>query len=151
MEPLKPIQWVNSDEALAEVCQAWLSLPVIAVDTEFMRTDTYYPKPALIQVFDGKANTLIDPLVTTQLEPLAAVLTSSEVVKVFHACSEDLEVFSCLLGAVPAPLFDTQIAAAFCGLGFSRGYAALVEELLQIKLFKEETRSDWLQRPLTQA
>lgn len=148
---LKPIVWVATDEALRSCCEHWLTLPLVAIDTEFMRTDTYYPEPALLQVFDGEQNTLIDPLAVEDFEPLKRVLTEPGVVKALHACSEDIEVFSRLLGVVPTPLFDTQIASAFCGLGYSRGYAALVEILLHTNLPKEETRSDWLQRPLTEA
>ena len=148
---LQPLRWVDTDCALRECARGWLREGFIAVDTEFIRTDTYYPIPALIQIFDGKTNTLIDPVNITQFEPLAEVLTHGAVTKVFHSCSEDLEVFSRLLGVLPAPLLDTQIAAAFCGFGFTRGYATLVELILGISLPKEETRSDWLQRPLTEA
>ncbi len=150
MEPF-PIHWVTDDTALAAACQVWSSQPVLAVDTEFMRTDTYYPKPALIQVFDGERSTLIDPTTISDWQPLAGLLADENVLKVLHACSEDIEVFERLLGVSPWPLLDTQVAAAFCGLGYSKGYASLVELLLSVSLPKEETRSDWLQRPLTDA
>lgn len=148
---LQPVVWITANTELKRICELWCKVPVLAIDTEFMRTDTYYPIPALLQVFDGDANYLLDPLMIDDFAPLAQVLTAPGVLKVFHACSEDLEVFLRLVGVVPAPLFDTQLAAAFCGLGYSRGYAALVEALLHTTLPKEETRSDWLARPLSDA
>ena len=126
-----------------------MSLPFIAVDTEFMRTNTYYPIPALIQVFDGEANYLIDPTAGIDLTPFSEVLRSEKVIKVLHACSEDIEVFSHLVGCVPTPVLDTQVAAALLGYGFSVGFAKLVGTIVGVELGKAETRSDWLQRPLT--
>lgn len=116
-----------------------------------MRTDTFYPAPALIQVNDGEANYLLDPLAIDDLSPFAQVMLAPQVQKVLHACSEDLEVFQTLLKCLPVNLLDTQIAAAFCGYGYSVGYANLVNAALQIQLPKDETRSNWLQRPLTEA
>lgn len=81
-------------------------------------------------------------------QPLADLLEDSGVVKVLHACSEDLEVLLRLTGKLPQPLFDTQLAAGYLNLGFSMGYSRLVQEVLGIELPKGETRSDWLQRPL---
>ena len=145
------IHWVASDEALARCCEQWQRASCLAVDTEFMRTDTYYPLPALIQVNDGDANYLIDPVEIDQLDPLKAILSNPHIEKVFHACSEDIEVFHRLFGCVPTPIFDTQIAAAFVGEGFSVGYANLSKSMLEIELPKGETRSNWLKRPLTEA
>src|SRR5690606_34482836 len=87
----------------------------------------------------------------SDFEPLRQLLLDPSVTKVLHACSEDLEVFQRLLGLVPAPLFDTQIAAAFAGYGFSLGYAGLVKAALATEIPKAETRSDWLARPLSAA
>ena len=146
-----PVRWIDDAERLAELCQHWQSLPMIAVDTEFMRTQTYYPKPALVQVNDGTGNYLIDPVAIDDLAPLKALLCDRQVIKVLHSCSEDLEVFQTLLGVVPDNIFDTQAAAALAGYGFSTGYARLIKEILGVELPKGETRSDWLQRPLSQA
>lgn len=145
------IIFINDDETLANYCTAWLQCRLLAVDTEFMRVDTYYPIAALIQVNDGNANYLIDPLNITNWQPLASVLASDNVIKAFHACSEDLDVFNTLLGVLPKKLFDTQAAAALLGIGASVGYANLVNECLQVELPKGETRSNWLARPLSDA
>ena len=141
--------WIAQDDDLAQLCARLRQQAAIAVDTEFMRTDTFYPIAGLIQLGDGKTSYLIDPLAITDVAPLRELMLDEQVVKVLHACSEDLEVFECLLQVVPAPIFDTQIGAAFAGLGFSMGYANLVKTLLHTEIPKDETRSDWLQRPLS--
>ena len=141
---------INTDADLKDVCGTWLSAGLLAVDTEFMRVDTYYPIAALIQVNDGQANYLIDPLTITDWQPLAEVMASKDVVKVFHACGEDLDVFNHLLGALPQRLLDTQVAASLLGYGASVGYGNLVNECLQVDLPKGETRSNWLARPLSE-
>lgn len=146
-----PLIDVDSNAHLQRLCENWLKLPMLAVDTEFMRTTTFYPLPALIQVHDGTANYLIDPLKIDSWQPLCEVLQHPHTLKVLHACSEDVEVFYRLLQVLPVNLLDTQVAAAFAGKGFSVGYSKLVEELLSVQLPKGETRSDWLQRPLTEA
>lgn len=147
----QPIIWVADFQQLQTLCEQWLTLPWLALDTEFMRTNTFYPIPALVQVNDGQANYLIDPQAIDDLSPLAQVVSAPQVQKVLHACSEDLEVFQVLLKCLPVNLLDTQIAGAFCGYGYSVGYANLVSAVLDTQLPKGETRSDWLQRPLTDA
>lgn len=144
------IHWIRDDQSLAEHCRDWHQLPFVAVDTEFMRVDTFYPKAGLIQIGDGQRAFLIDPLLIGNWQPLAELLDDSGVVKVLHACSEDLEVLLRLTGKLPQPLFDTQLAAGYLNLGFSMGYSRLVQEVLGIDLPKGETRSDWLQRPLSE-
>lgn len=148
--PTEPV-WIDTDEALAELCSRWRQQAAIAVDTEFMRSSTFYPIAGLIQIGDGRGCYLIDPLAIRALEPLRELMLDEQVTKVFHSCSEDLEVFQCLIDCVPSPIFDTQIAAAFAGFGFSIGYAGLVKATLLHDIPKEETRSDWLQRPLSVA
>jgi ribonuclease D len=143
------IHWIRDDASLAEHCAHWQSLPYVALDTEFMRVDTFYPIAGLLQIGDGASAFLIDPLSITQWQPLTQLLENPGVIKVLHACSEDLEVLLRLTGSLPAPLFDTQLAAAYLNLGFSMGYSRLVQEVLGIELPKGETRSDWLQRPLS--
>lgn len=142
---------VTTDDGLAKCHDACLKVPRIAFDTEFIRTDTFYPRIGLIQICDGDTVWLVDPLAINDLTPLLSLLRDPSVVKVFHSCSEDLEVLDSAFSTLPAPLFDTQVAAAFAGYGFSRGYAPLVLEVLGIGLDKHETRSDWLQRPLSEA
>ncbi|GAA5524076.1 ribonuclease D [Microbulbifer aestuariivivens] len=144
-------RWVDSSEELAELCHKWRQQKAIALDTEFMRSRTFYPQPALVQVGDGQHSYLIDNLAIENLEPLRALLLDTGVTKIMHSCSEDLETLDRLLDAIPEPIFDTQIAAALSGLGAGLGYAAAVKTLLNIELPKSETRSDWLQRPLSEA
>lgn len=146
--PTDPI-WIDNDADLAQLCERWQGQGAIAVDTEFMRSETFYPIVGLLQIGDGRGCYLIDPLAVEALEPLRALFQNPNVTKVLHACSEDLEVFQRWLGVLPEPLFDTQVAAAFAGYGFSIGYAGLVKEVLGIEVPKGETRSDWLQRPLS--
>jgi len=140
---------IDQNSLLADCCREWLQLPFVAVDTEFVRTETFFPIAGLIQIGDGERAFLIDPLAITDWSPLVTLLQSPNVVKVLHACSEDLEVFQHLCGALPTPLFDTQLAAAYLGMDFSMSYSRLVSSLLGIELPKDETRSDWLQRPLS--
>ena len=141
--------WIAQDAELAELCARLRQQAAIAVDTEFMRTDTFYPIAGLIQLGDGKTSFLIDPLAIQDFSPLRELMLDEQVVKVLHSCSEDIEVFERLLGIVPSPIFDTQIAAAFAGFGFSLGYAGLIKAALGVEIPKDETRSDWLQRPLS--
>lgn len=144
------IHWIRDNASLAEHCTGWLASPFVVLDTEFMRVDTFYPIAGLLQVSEGERAYLIDPLCITDWQPFSALLEAPAVVKVLHACSEDLEVFARLTGSLPTPLFDTQLAAGYLDLGFSMGYSRLVQALLQIDLPKGETRSDWLQRPLSE-
>ena len=144
------IHWIRDNASLAQHCASWRNLPFVAVDTEFMRVDTFYPIAGLLQVSEGERAYLIDPLLINDWAPFAALLQDPAVVKVLHACSEDLEVFLRLTGSLPVALFDTQLAAAYLNLGFSMGYSRLVQAVLNIELPKGETRSDWLQRPLTE-
>ncbi|GLK88779.1 ribonuclease D [Pseudomonas turukhanskensis] len=144
------INWIRDDASLVRLCAEWRRLPYVALDTEFMRVDTFYPIAGLLQVCDGSQVFLIDPLLIQSWDAFAELLSDPAVLKVLHACSEDLEVFSRLTGTLPLPLFDTQIAAAYLNIGFSMGYSRLVQSVLDIDLPKGETRSDWLQRPLSE-
>lgn len=149
-------QLIQSDGELATLLGRAAGCEAVMVDTEFMRRNTFFPQVALLQLcFDGggAAGTawLIDPLEIDDLAPLRALLQDSSLVKVLHSASEDLEVFQHWLGALPAPLFDTQKAAALVGMDFGLGYRKLVLDLCGEDLPKGETRSDWLQRPLTES
>ncbi|QEW07309.1 ribonuclease D [Nitrincola iocasae] len=141
--------WIRDTETLIHYCKQWAELPLIAVDTEFMRVDTFYPIPALIQVADEYHCYLIDPLSVEDMSAFAALLADVRVLKVLHAASEDLELFRHHYGVIPEPLMDTQVAAAFAGWGFSMGLQRILQHALDITLGKAHTRSDWLQRPLT--
>jgi ribonuclease D len=140
---------IDSDAGLAGACARWSAAGIIGVDTEFVRERTYFPRPALVQVADADGVVLVDPLDISDTAPFADLVTDPAVVKVMHAASEDLEVLEVLTGASPENIFDTQLAGAFVGNGFSLGYRALVEALLGVVLDKGETRSDWLKRPLS--
>ncbi|PTU75245.1 ribonuclease D [Pseudomonas mangrovi] len=144
------IHWITDEATLALHCDDWLRLPFVALDTEFVRVDTFYPQAGLLQVCAAGRVYLIDPLLIHDWSALAEVLRAPAVIKVLHSCSEDLEVLSRLTGSLPAPLFDTQLAAGYLNLGFSMGYSRLVQAVLGIELPKGETRSDWLQRPLSE-
>lgn len=139
---------IRTDAALAAAAAGWAQAPVLGLDTEFVRTNTFYHRLGLIQVSDGAASWLVDPLAARDLSPLAAVFRSPGV-KVLHSASEDIEVFYRALGVLPEPLFDTQIAGALAGAGAFLSYQKLVAAYLGVELAKEETRTDWLARPLS--
>ncbi len=141
--------WITTAEALAERCQYWQTLPLIALDTEFQRVETFYPVPGLIQIADDCQCYLIDPLEIEDFSSLASLFVDASVVKLMHAATEDLELFQKVIGQLPTPLFDTQIAAALVNWGFSMGLQRMLEQTLSVQLEKHETTSDWLQRPLT--
>lgn len=143
-------QLVTEDSELRRLCEHWRTLPMLAMDTEFIRVDTFYPQLGLLQVCDGQGSYLLDPLVLEDWAAFRTLLREEGITKVLHACSEDLLVFNEYFGVVPGPVFDTQKAAAFLGLGYSISYQNLVRELLDIEVDKGETRSDWLRRPLTE-
>ncbi len=142
---------VESDAGLAAACRRWSKATAIGLDTEFIRERTYYPRPALLQVADAKGVVLVDPLRISDFGPFADILNNPAALIVMHACGEDLEVLDVMTGTTPQRIFDTQLAGAFAGHGFSLGYRDLVAALLQTSLDKGETRSNWLQRPLTPA
>ncbi|MDP5054937.1 MAG: HRDC domain-containing protein, partial [Congregibacter sp.] len=142
---------VESDEGLATALASVSGAREIAVDTEFMRRNSYYPHVALLQFCVDDHAWLIDPLKVSNLDGLRALMIDPDCAKVLHSCSEDLEVFRHWLGVLPTPLVDTQRAAALLGKGFGLGYRALIELLLGVELEKGETRSDWLNRPLSES
>jgi ribonuclease D len=123
----------------------------LALDTEFMRERTYYPRLCLLQIAAGGVEVhCVDPLAGLDLEPLFDLLLDPQVTKVLHSARQDLEVFSYLCGgAVPGPVFDTQLAASFCGMSDQIGYAPLAAALLGVEIAKLHTRTDWARRPLS--
>lgn len=136
---------------LERVCLQARNAPAIMLDTEFVRTRTLYPMLGLIQLYDGQTLSLIDPIKLDDLSPLWSLLVDPTVLKVLHACGEDMEVFVHSAGVMPTPMVDTQVMAAFLGHGLSTGFAALVKEYLDVHLDKGESRTDWCARPLTQS
>lgn len=146
MEDLQPIhQQTELDAFCSEAStQDWLVL-----DTEFMRVKNYYPQLCLIQVATQDRVTCIDPLGPLDLDPLFNLINNNSIIKVFHSAGQDLEVLNQYSGQIPQPIFDTQIAAMLTGASDQIGYAALVEEMLNVKLTKSQTRTDWTKRPLS--
>jgi ribonuclease D len=140
---------ITDNQQLNQFCTDWKNKAYLALDTEFMRVDSFYPKAALFQINDGESNFLIDPLSITDWESFIELMLSEQTTKIFHSCSEDLLVFIRLFGILPQPVFDTQIANAFLNKGFALSYQNMVLEELGIEVPKGETRSNWLQRPLS--
>ena len=138
---------IADDDALA-ACVAALGSPV-GVDTEFIRMRTFHPVPALYQLAGDGGVALVDAQAPASLGPLQALLTDPERTKIMHSMSEDLEVVAVQFGIRPTNVVDTQLAHAFLSSERSASYAALVETYLGVTLDKQETRSDWLKRPLS--
>jgi ribonuclease D len=141
---------IEDSKTLAAFCKRLAKSPFIAVDTEFMRENTYWPELCLIQVADESEAAPIDPMAPgIDLSPLLELMTNNEdVLKVFHAGGQDIEIIYNLSGKTPHPLFDTQIAAMALGLGEQIGYSNLVESLIGIHLDKGARFTDWARRPL---
>lgn len=148
-EKLVKYQIITQSSQLETVCQSAREVDVVMLDTEFVRTRTYYPQLGLIQLYDGENLSLIDPTVIDDMTAFVQLLQDTSVLKVLHACGEDLEVFHNSYGCLPYPMVDTQLMAAFLGHGLSTGFAALVNDYLNVELDKSESRTDWLARPLT--
>lgn len=141
---------VQTQEELETVCRDLEKQERIALDTEFLRVNTYFPKLCLLQVSTGSDLVLIDPVTVDLAVPsLQRLLLAQDRIKVFHAARQDIEVLQGACGRVPRAVFDTQIAAAMLGLGDQIGYAALVEIVVGKTLDKAHTRTDWCSRPLT--
>lgn len=145
-----PVLFIDNNQQLADYCRKLAGRDVIALDTEFYRVKTFYAEAGLFQINDGDTIALVDPLVIDDWRPLLDVLHSHKTVKVLHACDEDIELFYHFLQARPVAVFDTQIAAALCGYDFSLSYQRLVQQLLGIEVAKGHSRSDWMQRPLSE-
>ena len=124
---------------------------VLAVDTEFIRDSTYYPSLCLIQIAGMNFSGAIDPLAELDMSLIWKLLLNKDILKVFHAGRQDLEIFYELMGEIPTPIYDTQIAAMFCGLGDQIGYEGLVNNFLGLSVNKEHQFTNWLQRPLSKS
>lgn len=147
---------ITTTEGLAAFCERAADAPYVTVDTEFLRERTYYAKLCLVQLaIPGGAEedaVLVDPLAEAlSLEPLYALFRNTDVVKVFHAARQDLEIFQVEAGVIPAPLFDTQVAAMVAGFGEQVGYETLVRKIARANLDKTSRFTDWSRRPLTDA
>lgn len=147
---------ITTTEALAAFCATAATFPYVTVDTEFLRERTYYSKLCLVQLaHPGKGDegaVLVDPLAEgLDLTPLYDLFRNPDVVKVFHAARQDLEIFVVDRGIIPAPLFDTQVAAMVCGFGEQAGYETLVKKIAKAEVDKSSRFTDWSRRPLSEA
>lgn len=143
--------YIDSEQALTEFCQHLQSAPVLAVDTEFVREKTYFSKLSLIQIATETQVACIDPITIQNIDPLLDILYDPNKLKLMHAARQDLEIFYFIRGSVPAPIFDTQIAATVLGHGDQIGYSTLIEIFDGTQLDKAHARTDWQQRPLQEA
>ncbi|HTX48153.1 MAG TPA: ribonuclease D [Caulobacteraceae bacterium] len=143
---------ITSTADLADFCARLEGQAFVAVDTEFMRETTYWPKLCLVQAAaPGGIEAIIDPLAEgLDLGPLLKVMRDPKVLKVFHAARQDVEIFN-ILGAMPAPLFDTQIAGMAAGFGEQVAYDGLVRKILKVEIDKSHRFTDWSRRPLSPA
>ena len=143
---------ITTTEELAAFCEALAGTEFIAVDTEFMRERTYWPKLCLAQVAGPDDAAAIDALADgIDLGPLDALMANAKVLKVFHAARQDLEIFYLRMNKVPQPLFDTQVAAMVCGHGEAASYESLATKLAKAKIDKSSRFTDWTRRPLSDA
>jgi ribonuclease D len=148
---------ITDTDDLARFCRTCADHPYVTVDTEFLRERTYWPQLCLVQMAhpgeddDEESAALIDPLSNgLSLEPLFELMRDQRVIKVFHAARQDLEIFYNLGDLIPAPLFDTQVAAMVCGYGDQVGYETLVRKICRETLDKSSRFTDWTQRPLSE-
>jgi ribonuclease D len=149
---LNGTHWIDRSDDLAAAIERWLNAGAprdIALDTEFVFERTFRARLGLIQIAAGGEIALVDAVRIADLSPLAALFSATAVRKVVHSGSGDVPILRRATGEAPRPLFDTQIAAAFAGLGPSLSYGALIRELFGVELPKHETRTDWLRRPLS--
>ncbi len=148
MQKIDDILFIDDNSSLVEFCELINNEKALALDTEFIREKSYYPKVCLIQIAAGNHIACIDPLKLENLEPLLDLLYDNSKTKILHAARQDLEIFYQLRNALPQPVFDTQIAATLLGFNDQVGYANLIQKLLGIQLDKDQARTDWAQRPL---
>jgi ribonuclease D len=141
---------IADSAALAAFCRRAGKAEFITVDTEFIRDRTYWPRLCLVQIADPEEAVAIDPLADgIRLAPLFDLLNDPKVLKVFHAARQDVEIFNKLSGKIPAPIFDTQVAAMVCGFGDSVGYERLVAKFARARIDKGMRFTDWAHRPLS--
>ena len=147
----KQTRFIDTQKQLDALCDELKDQTVIAMDTEFVRTQTYFARLCLIQIATESHLVCIDVLADLNTAPFREILTGGTSLKILHAAKQDLEAMHSTYDQLPEPIIDTQIAAGLLGHQTQIGYAKLVEELLGIQLEKGQTRTDWSQRPLTTA
>lgn len=145
------VLFVDQPAQLDELCAQLAGSQWLAIDTEFLREKTYYPQLCLIQVANESVIACVDPLALSNLDPLLDLFYQPDITLVFHAARQDLELLYMLRGELPQKIFDTQLAATMLGYGDQTGYASMVKTLLNVDLDKAHSRTDWTQRPLSNA
>ena len=142
---------ITRTEDLAEACARLGAAPFVAVDTEFMREQTFWPQLCLIQMAADGTEVLVDSLAPgLDLQPFFDLMVNEQVLKVFHSARQDIEIVHHLAGVIPHPIFDTQVAAMVCGFGEAVSYSMLVKRLLSRNLDKTSRFTDWSRRPLSE-
>ena len=142
--------YIDSNQALEAFCEKIQGCQFCALDTEFIREKTYFPLLALIQLATETHQACIDPIAVSDFSPLVKLFHNSQMIKILHAPSQDLELFYQQFDALPSPIFDTQLAAAVLGYANQIGYADLVNRICKVQLDKKYTRADWSKRPLSE-
>ena len=146
------MEYITTTAELKDLCQQLAARPFITVDLEFLREHSYYAQLCLIQIGSDDRCVVVDPLAEAlDLNPFFSLMQNPDVVKVFHSGRQDIEIIYHLSGHIPAPLFDTQVAAMVAGFGESISYENLVSHLLGIRLDKTNRLSDWSKRPLSES
>lgn len=142
---------IETTAALAEACTVLAKSEFITIDTEFLRETTFWPELCLVQMASPTLEVLVDPLAKgIDLTPLFELMANPNVVKVFHAARQDIEIIYHLGGLIPHPIFDTQVAAMVCGFGDSISYDQLVQRIKNVQIDKSSRFTDWSRRPLTE-
>ena len=145
----RQVLYVHDSEQLLSLCATLKDSEWLAVDTEFLREKTYYPKLCLLQIANTSVIACVDPLTVKDLTPLFDILYDTSIVKILHSARQDYEIFFYMRGALPQPVFDTQVAASICTGDAQISYAGLVEQVTGVTLEKGCTRTDWSKRPLS--
>ncbi|NQV98666.1 MAG: ribonuclease D [Rhodospirillales bacterium] len=141
---------ISDNTALQAFCERLKGVDYVTVDTEFLRETTYWPQLCLVQVASDDDAAVIDALAPgIDLQPVFDILADPDILKVFHAARQDMEIFYHMMGSLPAPIFDSQIAAMVCGFGDSVGYEQLVAKLVKAQVDKSSRFTDWSLRPLS--
>ena len=145
-----PMTLITETNKLIDACERFSRDSFLAIDTEFMRERTYYPQLCLIQIAGKDEAVTVDALATEiNLNPILDLMANHKIIKVFHACRQDMEIFFNLNRRIPFPVFDTQIGAMVCGYGESVGYDKLVRQITGVQIDKSSRFTDWSHRPLS--
>ncbi|WP_296099482.1 ribonuclease D [uncultured Agrobacterium sp.] len=142
---------IETTAALADACKDLAKSEFVTIDTEFLRETTFWPQLCLVQMASPTLEVLVDPMAKgIDLTPLFELMADPNVVKVFHAARQDIEIIYHLGGLIPHPIFDTQVAAMVCGFGDSISYDQLVQKTKNVQIDKSSRFTDWSRRPLSE-